>query len=99
MEAKRTPGPWFAVDYAGSFCIQNGPMYEDTDILSYDSIWREDEVIQKEIVEANAKLICAAPEMLEALQILVGDIERHPNPFSTYEKIEIARKAIKKATE
>lgn len=47
--------------------------------------------------EANAKLIASAPEMLEALQILVGDIEKSPVKFTREEKIEIARKAIKKA--
>ena len=48
---------------------------------------------------ANAKLIAAAPDMFEAIQILLGDIERSPICYTREEKIEIARKAIKKATE
>lgn len=67
MEAKHTPGPWFVVDYAGTLCIQNGPMYEDKDLLCYDSLWSEEEVLSKEMAEANANLMAAAPEMLEAL--------------------------------
>ena len=47
--------------------------------------------------EANAKLIVAAPELLNALQICVGQIERSPNKFSWLEKRRIAEKAIEKA--
>ena len=47
--------------------------------------------------EANAKLIAAAPELLKALQIYVGQIERSPNKFSWLEKRRIAEKAIEKA--
>lgn len=47
----------------------------------------------------TAKLIAAAPEMLEALQILIGDIDTAPIKLTTKEKLIIARKAIKKATE
>lgn len=67
MEAKHTPGPWFAVDYSGSYFIQNGPMYEDKGILSYDySTFGEKYSVTKEEAEANAALIIAAPEMFEA---------------------------------
>lgn len=52
--------------------------------------------------EANAKLIAAAPEMLDALQsILTGEIVSAPrNHKDTVEIMrQIASKAIKKATE
>ena len=45
----------------------------------------------------HAKLIAAAPELLKALQICVGQIERSPNKFSWLEKRRIAEKAIEKA--
>jgi len=45
----------------------------------------------------NAKLIAAAPELLKALQIYVGQIERSPNKFSWLEKRRIAEKSIEKA--
>ena len=75
MEAKYTPGPWFAVDYAGKFDIQNGDGYEDTDLLCYDTIWNE-KSLDKETVEANAKLMAAAPEMLEALNMLLEELDK-----------------------
>ena len=47
----------------------------------------------------DAALISAAPDMLEALQIILGDIERAPKKLTQKEKIQIARKAIQKATQ
>lgn len=79
MEQKYTPAPWFAVDYAGSFCIQNGPMYDDTDLLCYDSIFSDIVPPSKDVVEANAKLMAAAPEMLKDLKSLILSIESHPD--------------------
>jgi len=57
--------------------------------LVCESIWRK----------KDAALISAAPDMLEALQILVGDIERDPKKLTKQDKINIARKAIEKATQ
>lgn len=37
-------------------------------------------------------------DMLEALQVIVGDVERSPRLFTGQEKVAIARSAIKKAT-
>ena len=78
MENKHTPGPWFAVDYAGKFDIQNGEMYEDTDLLCYDTIWDE-KSLDKETVEANAKIMVAAPEMLEVLETIENDNNQVPD--------------------
>lgn len=91
METKLTPGPWEAVIYDGSF---------DPPLIKSDhrTIGRLHGMEDRQH-EANAKLIAAAPEMLEALQILVGDIERGPRRFTSEEKLTIARNAIKKATE
>jgi hypothetical protein len=38
-------------------------------------------------------------DLLEALQVLIGDVDRHPKPLTREEKIEIAKQAIKKATD
>lgn len=46
---------------------------------------------------ANAHLIAAAPDLLEALMIINEDIERGPNPYTSQEKMEIVKKAINKA--
>lgn len=48
---------------------------------------------------ANAKLIAAAPEMLEALIILESGLRKDIDMYSIEEKLSIAQKAIKKATE
>ena len=66
MSTKHTPGPWFAVDYAGSFCIQSGPTYEDKDLLSYDSFSGQKYCVSIDTAEANATLAAAAPDLLEA---------------------------------
>ncbi len=50
-----------------------------------------------EEMKANAQLIAAAPDMLEALMIINDDIERGPVRYSYQEKMEIGKKAINKA--
>lgn len=61
MEAKHTPGPWFAVDYAGTFVIQDSEYYEGRMLLS------RDDCKSKEQAKANAMLAAAAPELLKKL--------------------------------
>jgi hypothetical protein len=46
---------------------------------------------------ADAQLIAASPELLEALQIVIGDIDKGPHNFTKEEKTKIARAAINKA--
>jgi len=60
----------------------------------------------KKEVEANAKLIAAAPELLEALQEYVNNEERgiryanrYGIPHQVSSKYRLAKAAIKKATE
>ena len=99
METTHTPGPWFAVDYAGSICIQNGPMYEDADLLSYDCICGDTPVRYKDEVEANAKLMAAAPELIEALSEMIRMYEE-VQPAGGWQGVyEYAKYALEKATE
>ena len=51
-----------------------------------------------EEAKANALLISKAPEMLEMLMILLGDIRKGPVDFTKSEKIKMARRLIKEAT-
>ncbi|MGS4345128.1 hypothetical protein ACKUSY_05850 [Myroides odoratus] len=44
-------------------------------------------------------LISKAPEMLEMLNILVGNIERGPIKYTREEKLQMAQQLIKQATE
>ncbi len=45
----------------------------------------------------RATLFAASADLLEALEIIVGDIERSPRRFTPSEKVAIARAAIAKA--
>lgn len=99
---RHTPGPWkyfvskghdIMVDLAGTRKIRLGHIYDD-DCGNPECCNREE--------HANAKIIAAAPDMLQALQSIVdywntpqkGSMNDHMNHI-----FEIAEKAIKKATE
>jgi len=76
--------------------------FKNYDILC---VAREDTVISQqtfggkatEEMRANAQLIAAAPDLLEALMIINGDIERGPNPYTSQEIKGVVEKAINKA--
>lgn len=78
---KHTPGPWFA-DKAGNIWRRNpSDLYEngggvagDKPLASANRGWHHEDS-QWYPVEANAKLIAAAPDLLEALIVLSGS---HP---------------------
>ena len=85
MSAKHTPGPW-KIDYGYNRIINFiGPCVPDQ---YAGSSWLA-------VKEADAHLIAAAPELLEALKLLVDD--RHPE-FIPSHKWAQARAAIAKAT-
>lgn len=92
---KHTPGPWrhegsevwatraMRINNisAGTPMIATVCKHEDAEQFDYD---------------ANARLIAAAPELLEALQLMIDKYEFGGWPAST---ITVARAAIAKATE
>lgn len=91
MSAQQTPGPWV-------------PRYTPGRALGAEDVWcidwSNDQQEVAEIVhgEANARLIAAAPDLLEALKKLCEDIEEAgatPLDRPAYYK---ARAAITKAT-
>ena len=96
-EAKQTPGPWRlapAKDYAGSeLNIDAGPRGQSGFICTAGH--RGDAE-----AEANARLIAAAPELLEALIAITDQLERigDPRPGKDGAFIDEARAAISKAT-
>lgn len=75
-EVKHTPGPW-TINTAGS--AKAGQSFKITEIYVYAPNTQDDTAICAEIInpvtqepsEANARLIAAAPELLEALIDLV----------------------------
>ena len=97
---KHTRGPWFAVNYACFWNIQREDFYNDKDNLLDETICPD--------AEANAKLIAAAPDLLEALKKYTDSmIEKNQQEkwFKKYEDdanadriLITAFKAIKKAT-
>ena len=82
-KAEHTPGPWR---------VGENTQYV---IAGKDSITRTHSVVRGEAVaEANARLIAAAPEMLEALKICALALE---NTWETSDEAKMARAAILKA--
>lgn len=93
--SKHTPGPWeMHGEFSGRDIVQIETKhgYSVADVRNYN---------RSEQNKANAKLIAAAPDLLEALQNLIGEVkdirgvdveEYKPAAF------EQARAAIKKAT-
>lgn len=89
-EFKGTPGPWFVGDELRVF----------TDEGRY--ICRQSVVLADEKAEANAHLIAAAPQMLEALQDLVALVKSRvypqpDKPSSDWGRAEAAESIIAKA--
>ena len=96
MEKKFSKGKWEVTDDTGEcFMIES----EDGGLICtvHDGSF-DDDAIHMDVVEANAKLIAAAPELLEALIALVNGCLSD----SESDKVVSLRKAkqiIKKATE
>jgi hypothetical protein len=90
MNTKHTPGPW---------CGKDGQIYsaQTGKTISLLSYFDKDEEQDK----ANQQLIAAAPELLEALQNLLDDIEYSQKDIPAgaigQRQIRAARAAIQKA--
>lgn len=95
-ELKHTPGPWYAVNYADFWDIQDDPHYGELDLLDAHTCNQ---------AEANAKLMAAAPNLLNALSHLCEVMKPHVmklnvrKGFSEHVALAGAQKAIKEATE
>jgi hypothetical protein len=91
MKSKYTPGPWSADECRSGFAVY---AYKSGDVV----VRTEDEEGRYGAIdnEANARLIAAAPELLEALQeiIIAADGEGWSQLDASFTK---ARAAISKA--
>ena len=106
-QAKHTPGPWMVEKWNGArgetFVQVQGPFEksEAFDAMSGRPIGQDRRCIarcgttREDVVEANASLIAAAPELLAALRGLVCELDsvKVPAPGLVH-----ARAAIAKAT-
>lgn len=113
METKHTKGEW---SLNSDFCEVNGTKHYVGEIYGtnperYESIASIQccshirnplTAIHREEAEANAKLIAAAPEMIDCLysaDAALEIIKRNATMFYSAEEHEKIKKAIKKATE
>ena len=89
MTDAHTPGPWAARRmHTGGFDIMD-PRNRDV-VTVYGG------GVETESREANARLIAAAPDLLEALKSLVANLAE--GDFISETRIDAARAAIAKAT-
>jgi hypothetical protein len=95
--SKHTPGPWVAAPYEGygprttvrQGCERTGMRIASTfETTSPRNIERN---------EANARLIAAAPELLQALMAICDEGDARQG-YASIEAYDIARTAIAKAT-
>jgi len=107
MKTKHTKGPWIALKNSAFYEVYNESRFDDesdcffsVNVLLHDM--NSNDLNHTEENKANAKLIAAAPDLLEALNIAVQILESkngyhkdHDNPLS----IKQMKEAIKKATE
>lgn len=91
MSAKHTPGPW-DIEYGNSDSSGGGQWYEVGPAKVWYSYRSSDEEEQR--AQANAHLISAAPDLLEALQVIAADSRW----LSGEPTLLMARAAIAKAT-
>ena len=96
---KHTAGPWNRI-IADGHTVRHPQIYSDTGPVA-NATWLGDGRVDE--LNANARLIAAAPDMFEALQDALSDLEFLKNaPDSAYarpddETIKAVRAAIAKA--
>ena len=89
MSTQHTPGPWSVVEDRVPASLE---IFADKSAIC--ECWRRADVATE---MANARLISAAPDLLEALRNIVSAALRHQLEESDLEVVE-ARAAIAKAT-
>lgn len=97
---KHTPGPW-AIEYRTEDEFTYSPrIYAGPAVLHYSAGYHteEQDAKFKEVAEANARLIAAAPELLESLILLKQAVEFTPLGTRGIKAVEQARAVIAKAT-
>lgn len=97
IDTKHTPGPWSSDhEYEETWDTQTN-IYVGVKNILIAQVCETDGNISNEEFEANARLIAAAPDLLEALKRIEFMCAAPPD-FSDATMQEIARAAIAKAT-
>lgn len=94
---KGTPGPWYCESNSRAI----GPLIQDDDDQCFHMIEHVAYVeyqLNEDIQHSNARLIAAAPELLEALQRCETVLSTIPLEICDVEDLLYARAAIAKAT-
>lgn len=95
--AKHTPGPWL-VQETTVYALNDERNPANRFTASVDSGWADEKRrISRQEVEANARLIAAAPELLEALSQAVESMQ-DSGYQNSHVAVMAARAAIDKAT-
>lgn len=96
--ARHTPGPWL-YEY-NPYTSQDGREIPAFDIRADEKLFSTNEDLPPETQEANARLIAAAPEMLEALQLALRALNTAPrfrvgdtNSYAIASRIEAVLRA------
>lgn len=90
--SNHTPGPWSVVEHDHAICVQteaqNKTKYGASRYAAIGGFDRSDPAQLAE-ARANARLIAAAPEMLEALQLCRWHMYEHASntPDNAFEKL------------
>lgn len=95
MSNKHTPGPWTqGTSNPGRSCVWLDGNAEPENTMGPDNTWIDC------VSEANARLIAAAPDLLEALHLAVKMAETGMCDFNPHDEYVMnkARAAIAKAT-
>ena len=103
METKHTKGKWVIYPESNSFVFPGIEAIHESGNFSIVCVGNDLEGVQgrnKDEIQANAKLIAAAPDLLEALQELYDFTNNYfgGSPAGKFAR-NTAFKAIKKATE
>jgi hypothetical protein len=99
VTAQHTPGPWSVTDNSWETSTVYGPDGETIAECQINSIATEDTQYEFEAIkEANARLIAAAPELLEALEAMASAFVGHDGERGKDETFLLAHAALAKAT-
>ena len=100
MNVEHTPGPWGLSSETSTIIKAYDAFGETKIIIGSASGYKGSPFFPSdETADANARLMAAAPDLLEALQALLPDaVGNHIGGPDTQARIDAARAAIAKAT-